>query len=180
MKKLYVLALSLLTVPALADNSRGFYLGLGGSRIEILQDGLNETSPIKAAEILAGYKYNNALGLEIRYGSGQTKAERDAKNTAAKGVLTHDVESYSSIYYRPELVNDEAKLYALLGYTQIDVSTVVGAAAPVSVSESGVSYGIGISFVMADQFNLSFEYKNICEELSNKPTVYSILVDYRF
>jgi opacity protein-like surface antigen len=180
MKKLYVLALSLLAIPTMADNSRGFYLGLGGSRIEILQDGLDDTSPIKAAEILAGYKYNDALGLEIRYGSGQTKAERNPTNLAAKGILTHDVESYSSIYYRPELVNDEAKLYALLGYTQIDVSTVVGAAAPVAVSKSGVSYGIGVSFVMSEKFNLSIEYKNICEKLSNKPTVYSILVDYRF
>jgi hypothetical protein len=184
MKKLAIFALSLLAIPAMADNSRGFYAGLGGSRIQIPEDGgILETSPFRGAEILAGYKYNGLLGIEVRYGAGiskGTKTLRDAVTQKNAVLLTHEVDNYSSVYYRPELINDEAKLYLLLGYTKIDVSTGVGAAKPVPVSYSGLSYGLGVSFVTADNYNFTVEYKNICEELSSRPTVYSVGFDYRF
>jgi opacity protein-like surface antigen len=190
MKKLCVLALSLISLSVLADNDRGFYLGAGASSIKDSQDGVDEIGRIRAAELFGGYKYNNALGIELRLGSGKNVGKSDtyldASGATQSGKLEREIDSYQSIYYKPELVNDEAKLYALIGYTQLsssgrvlnDAGAVVVPAKDVSVS--GLSYGVGVGFVINEHFNINFEYKNICDEISDEPKVASVNVDYRF
>jgi opacity protein-like surface antigen len=203
MKKLCVIALSLLALPVLADNSRGFYLGLGGSVIDDYQDGVDDMSNIKAVEMLGGYKYNDALGVEIRFGKGKTTATSsyslgiDSK-PSPRNVYSFEREigNYTSIYYKPELVNEEAKLYGLFGYTigktsgssRIDLVednqgkwvTKSSTSKSSESSFSGFSYGIGVGFVINEQFNINLEYKNICNEISGKPNLASVNVDYRF
>lgn len=189
MKKLCVLALSLLALPALADNDRGFYIGAGVASIDDLQDGIDNVSQIRAAEFFGGYKYNAALGIELRLGNGKTTGTSnryfDAQGTLQTGTLERDIGSYESLYYKPELANDEAKLYALLGYTHVNSSGRVMDSTGKLVrssegSESGYSYGIGVGFVINEHFNINFEYKNICEEISGKPNLASVNIDYRF
>lgn len=189
MKKLCVLALSLIALPALADNNRGFYLGVGASSIEDYQDGVDDVSQIRAAELFGGYKYNAALGIELRLGSGQTTGTSnfyvDPAGDMHHGSLEREIDSYQSVYYKPELVNDEAKLYALIGYTNLSSTGTIldtnGALVSTEdIKASGFSYGLGIGFVINEHFNINFEYKNICEEISGKPNLASINVDYRF
>jgi hypothetical protein len=189
MKKLCILALGLLALPALADNNRGFYVGLGGAGIKDEQDGVNNVSRIRAIELFGGYKYNNALGGEIRIGSSQKsgtgKNYATADGTVLSGNLERDIDSYESIYYKPELVNDEAKLYALLGYTHLSTSGKVTDQAgtviyDVEDSASGFSYGVGVGFVINEHFNVNFEYRSICKEVSNKPNLAAVNIDYRF
>jgi opacity protein-like surface antigen len=189
MKKLCVLALSLLALPALADNEHGFYIGAGVASIDDYQDGVDNVSKIRAAELFGGYKYNEYLGVELRLGNGQTTGTStsyfDAQGALKTGTLERDIGSYQSLYYKPELVNDEAKLYALLGYTHVNSSGKIMDADGKLVrssdgSESGFSYGIGVGFVINEHFNINFEYRNICEGISDKPNLASINVDYRF
>ena len=171
MKKLCVLALSLMALPVLADNNRGFYLGAGGATIKDEQDGVDNVSRIRAVEVFGGYKYNSALGVELRLGSGQSTGTSTsyaaADGTIQSGSLEREIDSYQSIYYKPELVNDEAKLYALIGYTHLSSSAKVNAADgslvySVDDSASGLSYGVGVGFVINEHFNINFEYKNRC------------------
>lgn len=189
MKKMCVIALSLLTLPVLADNNRGFYLGAGGALIEDSQDAVEDLSDIRAVEFFGGYKYSNALGVELRLGKGQSTGTSsfytDAAGVLQPGSLNRHIDSYSSIYYKPELVNDEAKLYALLGYTHLSTSSTVKDAADALVrstdsSVSGLSYGVGIGFVVNEHFNVNVEYKTLLDELSNKPNLASLNLDYRF
>jgi opacity protein-like surface antigen len=189
MKKLCVLALSLLALPVLADNDRGFYVGAGAASIKDTQDGVDNVSQIRAAELFGGYKYNGALGIELRLGSGQTTGTStryfDALGALQTGTLERDIGSYQSLYYKPELVNDEAKLYALLGYTHLNSSGKIKDSTGKLVrssdsSSSGYSYGIGVGFVVNEHFNVNIEYKNICEDISGKPNLASVNVDYRF
>jgi opacity protein-like surface antigen len=195
MKKAYVFALSLLAVPALADNNRGFYAALGATFINnhdnFEQFDVNSSvsaKNIKAYEISGGYKYNDYLGAEVRYGSGNSSAKGvqfDASHQNVTGRLDVDMGSYKSIYYRPEMVNDEAKLYALLGYTQLDLTitnqdATGKALTSTDTSYSGFSYGIGISYGLSDRTNINLEYKNICKELYDNPKATTISFDYRF
>lgn len=191
MKTLCVLALSLIALPALADNNRGFYLGAGASSIKDYQDGVDNVSQIRAVELFGGYKYNAALGIELRLGSGQKAGTSnvyfDKAGTLQSGNLEREIDSYQSVYYKPELVNDEAKLYALIGYTHLSSSRrVLDSAGKVIEGEtedgsaSGLSYGLGIGFVINEHFNINFEYKNISEDVSGKPNLASVNVDYRF
>lgn len=193
MKKAYLLALSLLAVPALANNDKGFYAGLGMTLVnnhdEFAQFDVNASvnaKNMKAYEIFGGYKYNDYLGAEVRYGSGNDSAKGGLYGAGVKtGEVEAELGAYKSIYYRPEMVNDEAKLYALLGYTQLDVTVVNKDATgkeltSAATSYSGLSYGIGIGFVVADHLNINVEYKNICKELYDEPNTTTISVDYRF
>ena len=189
MKKLCVIALSFLALPVLADNNRGFYLGLGAASIKDSQDGVDNLSEIRAVEFFGGYKYNAVLGIELRLGEGQTTGTSndyfDDKGTLQKGSIERDIGSYSSIYYKPELVNDEAKLYALLGYTYANSLGSVRDASGKLVrssdnSASGYSYGLGVGFVINGHFNINFEYKNLSDEISGKPNLASVNIDYRF
>ena len=176
MKNAYILALSLLAIPALADNYKGFYLGVGASSVNDEQDFPVDTTSIRTGEIFGGYKYNNALGVELRLGSG-------AKEGISKDkTIEREIGNYQSIYYKPELVNDDAKLYALLGYTKISTTykNTSLTTSSVDTDYSGLSYGVGIGFVINEQFNINFEYKNICEDLYNKPNTASVNFDYRF
>ncbi len=189
MKKLCILAISLLALPVLADNNRGFYAGIGGVTIKDEQDGVDNVSRIRGVELFGGYKYNAALGGELRIGSGlksgTSTSYADADGAILSGNLEREIDSYQSIYYKPELVNDEAKLYALLGYTHLSSSGKVTAKDGTVVydiddSASGFSYGIGVGFVIDEHFNVNLEYRNICKEISNKPNLASINIDYRF
>ena len=201
MKKICILAIGLMALPALADNNQGYYFGVGFSSIEDYQDGVSDISRMRAGELFGGYKYNDALGVEVRFGNAQTSGTSGYYPLADKngvhqketgwqptfGDVERSLGSYQSIYYKPELVNDEAKLYALIGYTSIDTSVKVWSKdktvkTPIKQSSdsiSGLSYGVGVGFVLSDQFNLNIEYKNLCEKLSEKPNALSISIDYR-
>lgn len=189
MKKLCVLALSLLALPVLADNNRGFYLGAGVASIKDSQDGVDNLSQIRATEVFGGYKYNDALGIELRLGKGHTIGSStvyfDASGKLQNGSVEREIGNYQSIYYKPELANDEAKLYALIGYTDVNSSGKVTDSSGKLVrssdgSASGYSYGLGVGFVVNEHFNINLEYKTICEEISSKPNLASLNVDYRF
>lgn len=188
MKKLCVLALSLLALPVLADNNRGFYVGAGAASFDDLQDA-EDAKRVTAIEIFGGYKYNAALGIELRLGNGRTSDADikyvDLQGASQMGTLRLGVDDYQSIYYKPELVNDEAKLYALLGYTHLKASAELRDAAGKFVkshneSGSGFSYGVGVGFVINEHFNVNLEYRRICEEFDSKPNVASVNIDYRF
>jgi len=189
MKKLCVLALSLLALPALADNNQGFYLGIGGAVVDDLEDGVDNLSYIRAVEFFGGYKYNDALGVELRFGNGLKEGTSnvyfDEQGALQYGNLKREIGSYESLYYKPELVNDEAKLYALLGYTHINTSVNITDTNGKLVlnsegSASGYSYGIGVGFVLNEHFNVNIEYRNICDDISGKPNLASLNIDYRF
>lgn len=208
MKKICVLAAALLSLHAFADNDQGFYAGVGGAIIDDQQDGIDNLSHIKAQEIFGGYKYNEFLGVELRFGSGRTAGttsynttyvDQDGKVDPAKRhfySIEREINHYTSIYYKPELVNEEAKLYALLGYTS--VSTEGGTVDNVkssgdkgwnlvssttkrdSGSKSGFSYGLGVGFILNEHFNVNIEYRNISNGISGKPNLLGVNVDYRF
>ena len=200
LKKASLVILGLAALPAFANNDKGFYVGLGVSGVDDRQDSVTidnieynvDTKKLRVGEVIGGYKYNAALGGEIRLGSGFGTSEgipftfnADHSDIVATGKLERKLGTYESIYYKPELVNDDAKLYALLGYTHLSSSVKNkdlsgNEISSESKSYSGFSYGLGIGFVINERFNVNFEYKNLCEELYDKPNAASINIDYRF
>jgi len=177
MKILTLVFLSLLSIQAIAD--QGFYVGGGGGLIRF-EDEVAAADSLKdvelgAVELLGGYKYNNALGLEVRAGTNVNK------RTVTTGGVEREIaiDHYESIYYRPELTNPEAKLYGLIGYSQVEQSSATGAD-EVSDSLSGLSYGIGIGFTINSDSNFNIEYRRLIDESDFEINITGINIDYRF
>lgn len=177
----------LFSVVVLADNNQGFYAGAGAS-VTMFDDELVDVDNAHAFELVGGYKYNAWLGVDLRVGKGISAGESDTYfigSDEMNGRLKREVDNYYSVYYKPEVINDEAKLYLLIGYTSMDFSEEIDAAdgtrvSSVSGSESGASYGIGIGFIINKQVNFNIEYRTLPDERDSDPAMASANFDYRF
>lgn len=190
MKNFVAVVLCLVSVCAMADNQRGFYVGVGMAEF-LYDDEVIDPGNSRSAELIGGYKYNGALGVEIRYGTGIAESKGntyvDPANITAElpGRFTRELDSYYAVYYKPELINDEAKLYLLLGYMDIDSSETILAqdgstVSQVNLSESGASYGIGVGFILPHNFNFNVEYRTLPKQNGVETEVVSANFDYRF
>jgi len=179
--------------PVLADHNRGFFLGGNASYIsnEILVTDRVDEDEVKhpGIELVAGYKFNTWLGVDIRY--GDASADRNFSTiqdttTPNPGNIEYSLDAFQSFYYRPEFTNTEAKLYFLLGYTQIDArveESALGNDTPVSVtdySESGLSYGLGVGWFVDTHWNINIEYRMLLDEDENEFSIVTLGADYRF
>ncbi len=175
---------------ALADHARGPYIGGNIAYVStesIVPANANEDKiELPALELVGGYKYNGWLGIDVRYGLGLS--DRDQALTGASGSVEYSIDSYQSFYYRPEVVNREAKLYFLFGYTTVDATTEsftgTGDAATsngeVSYSESGTSYGMGAGWFVGDTIVVNVEYRQLLDDKDEEFSVVTLGADYRF
>ena len=124
MKKYICLISILAPINVWADNMRGFYVGAGVSDIDAFEYPTKEsTVNIKSVELFGGYRYNDLAGIEIRYGGGFKGNEARTRLPGSDTIrlnTEYEIDSFQSIYYKPELLNYEAKLYALLGWTTLE------------------------------------------------------------
>jgi hypothetical protein len=189
-KKYLIVLLGFCSLQAMADNQRGFYAGGGFTLIKDAKNSVPETDEASAGEVFGGYKYNGLLAAELRVGFGTSTGDYKAYDDGVfQGTkIERDVGEYVSIYYKPEVINKEAKLYGLLGYTTMDITYdtysfpggVETLAASVEKKASGLSYGVGIGYVMNQHINVNLEWKNISEEIDNAINATSLTIDYRF
>lgn len=203
----FAAGLAILLTPGLAcaDNRQGLYIGGGLSQVDAFRFPQDKNAvEVKTSEIFAGYKYNSWLGLEARAGFGENSErvrrtfppDRDTIN------INYRIENYHSIYYKPEVINEVAKLYGLFGYTSIKRSAsfsdeqgntlpafnseaVSFGDAKISGSElhdrtSGFSYGIGVGFVFDRKLNINIEYRNILRNSEERIAATGVYFDYRF
>ena len=123
MKKYICLVSLLAPINVWADNARGFYVGAGAADIDAFEYPTKKSSVnIKSVELFGGYRYNSLAGIELRYGGGFKGNESSTRlpETETRLNTEYELESFQSFYYKPELINYEAKLYALLGYTTLE------------------------------------------------------------
>ncbi|MFL0810090.1 MAG: porin family protein [Agarilytica sp.] len=186
--KLFTLfALATLSNFNFADHEQGFFVGgnvaLVSSDTYAEQNNSDKEVNIPSLELVAGYKYNNWLGLDLRYGNGIASQEEDITD----GSVDYSVSSYQSFYYRPEILNKEAKLYFLIGYTSFEASaeatTDDGSGETVvetTFSESGTSYGIGAGWFVGDDLVVNLEYRQLVDTDEETFSVVTFGADYRF
>lgn len=190
MKRYLIVLLGFCSLQAMADHQRGFYAGAGIALIDDAKDAVEKTDEARAGEIFGGYKYNGFLGAELRVGFGASTGDyKSFANGEFLGEKTErDVGEYVSLYYKPEIINKEAKLYALLGYTNMDITydnfSVTGdektLMSSVEEKASGFSYGVGIGYIMGKNITLNLEWRNISDKIDNALNTMNLNLDYRF
>ncbi|SMF34681.1 Outer membrane protein beta-barrel domain-containing protein [Alteromonadaceae bacterium Bs31] len=183
----------------LADNNRGFYAG-GNLSYHDASDTLSPYSTeselrLGTLELMGGYKYNAWLGVDVRIGLGLAEkgitinSSAEGEEDLVAGKHTHSIDSYQSIYYRPEMMNKKARWYGLFGYTQyngtVEVSELddqgaynkVGEA---EIAESGMSLGMGAGWFVNDNLNFNVELKSLINTSEADINTVTAGFDYRF
>lgn len=189
MKYSALLALILCGNIAFADQNNGFFVG--GNAAYISSDTFVNTGTeaekfditLSAIELVAGYKYNPWLGIDLRYGSSLSDHEDSINGAAPIQGFEYSINSYQSIYYRPEITNREAKLYFLLGYTTLDATTETLSSDgdfSVEYSESGTSYGMGAGWFIGDDLVINVEYRQLLDKEEEEFSIITLGADYRF
>ncbi len=179
-------ALLFLCKVAVADQNKGFFVG--GNAAYVSSDaniaGIDgEKVDIPSAELVAGYKYNPWVGIDLRYGQGVN--ERQEPGAISGETIEYSVDSYQSIYYRPEITNKEAKLYFLIGYTTLDTTAETfdsddASTGKTDFSESGTSYGLGAGWFVGDELVINVEYRQLLDKDEDEFSVITFGADYRF
>lgn len=150
-----------------------YFVGLGAGRLNTnLEDYGNNDLIFTSAELIGGYKKNSYVSFDIRIGAGTT-SEEFVNETS--GVEEVKISNYYSLYWRPESANEDAKLYALIGYSTVNTKIEDD-----SGSESGLSYGAGVGFRLNDDMNINFEWRWLLNTDIAEFSLLTASVDYRF
>jgi opacity protein-like surface antigen len=160
MKKLLLLGLSVLATSAHAWQP-AYYVGSGVTWWQFGVHGLPGTATIGTLEGLAGIDFTPYTAVEVRLGAGMNTGRQRYVET----TLEIDTPYFASIYFKPQLRNEIASLYGLLGATTTDVnanfSPSIQPGDTVDDTYTDLSYGIGVSFVASEHFDVTFEWKKL-------------------
>ena len=131
-----------------SDVNDTFYLG--GAFVTWNYDESGQIySPI-SFEGVVNYQFFNPLDISLRLGMGFGDAENDDVTNRTVGV-----DLYKLLYFKPYLSMEKARLYALLGYADYDLSSNS------NTQSSGVSYGLGADYNLFDVSNLFVEWRTM-------------------
>src|SRR5690606_34143991 len=159
MKKLLLVALSTFAVSAHAWTP-GFYAGSNYGTYQLTQSNpaLDANFTVLTVDAVAGIKVLPYVTFEARVGAG---LNRDSETPPDLGIRVEiETKYYGSLYFRPELRNDRASLYGLLGYTTMELDGEPQSANS-ETTQDGLSYGLGMGFVMHERVDLRVEWKRL-------------------
>ncbi|MCD6654872.1 MAG: porin family protein [Sulfurovum sp.] len=161
------------TVPEVVEAAPfpgAFYVGLGYSYMKAESDPfmLEEFDNVEVSEgditsnsllLLAGYKYNQYLGLEARYTMNLGDPEFDYGSLPAidlDGDMTN-IGIYAKGMYP---VTEAIDVYALLGYGQVTIDTDLFG----DLSESGFQWGLGASYAVTENIGVFADYTRLYDD----------------
>lgn len=170
MKKLLFVALSAFALGAQAEDMH-IYAGGGIGFWNVEQNGHDNTFNVGTVEGVIGLNVWKMINVEARAGLGfdsstERTSEKYYENNVEKGRPADTqvkLDNFVSIYLRPEIKNDVAKLYGLVGYTSIEAESS-NQYADRTLSLSGLSYGVGMGFQVNDATAVNIEYRKLAQQ----------------
>ncbi len=128
------------TIPEVEESTGSFYVGAGYSYINLDAETVEHDSD--ATLLLAGYNFNQYIGVEARYAG-----------------LTDCIDN-AAIYVKPQYpITDAAKVYALLGYGETTYDNGV-----VDNSEDSFQWGLGANYAVTENIGLFADYTNLYDD----------------
>lgn len=162
------IVLSTLTALALGNSSiqadnAGLYLGLGYAYTTIELGVSDDFLSLPAFDVatdsivfLAGFDFNDWLGIEGRYYWNITSAVADEYN--AYGLLDEYKAESFAFYAKPQYSFDVVSIYALLGVTMNDYTLLLQ-----SSDDTLFSWGVGAKFNFTESFGAFADYTDLGE-----------------
>ncbi len=151
------------TVPEVVEAAPfpgAFYVGLGYSYMNADVDGYGDITA-NSALLLAGYKYNQYLGLEARYTMNVDDPEVDSSIADLDGIEGDDMTNIGIYLKGMYPVMEAFDVYALLGYGQV---TFEADNYDVDVSESGFQWGLGASYAVTENIGVFADYTRLYDD----------------
>jgi opacity protein-like surface antigen len=151
------------TVPEVVEAAPfpgAFYVGLGYSYMNADVDGYGDITA-NSALLLAGYKYNQYLGLEARYTMNVDDPELDSSSPDLDGLEGDDMTNIAIYLKGMYPVTEAIDVYALLGYGQVNFEA---GEYGIDVSESGFQWGLGASYAVTEKIGVFADYTRLYDD----------------
>ncbi len=163
MKKL-LLAAALSTFACAASADDRFYAG-GNVAFWNYDEGSQDVKfNVSSVEGVVGFNVWEMINIEGRLGLGMEGSTETVTNKQDGTLPTKlNLDNYASIYLKPELKNDIATFYGLLGYTSASASTE-NENTERDLDLSGFSFGVGMGFYVADNALVNLEYRKLVQD----------------
>lgn len=171
MKKL-LLAAALSTFACAASADDRFYAGGNVAFWNYDEGGHDVKFNVSSAEGVVGFNVWKMINIEGRLGlgfEGSTETfeyvvdDTTSPPKTKKGGTKLNLDQYASVYVKPELKNEIATFYGLLGYTSASASTE-NADFERDLDVSGFSFGLGMGFYVTDDALVNIEYRKLVQD----------------
>lgn len=145
-----------------ADES-GFYLGLGLSGMKLTNEFTDEELSAAGITLQAGYQYSQYIAVEGRYSRSLGKVEYDSGTTSNMSTDDYPTDFTNvGIYLKPMYPVGDLKVYALLGYGEVEVTNVP--VEGVDSAENGFQWGLGVSYSFNEDFSAFIDYLRVYDD----------------
>ncbi|GAA4902091.1 porin family protein [Ferrimonas pelagia] len=162
--------LAILCAPASLAKTGHFYAG-GHVNYTQFKTINGDLQPL-AATAQVGYQFNEYLGTELRAGAGV--------NSDDEASLEAKIKDHYGLYITAGTpLSDWSRLYAITGFSSIKAELHVPNER-LSHSESGLSYGAGVSFSATKQFKVHIEYLQLLDRTDFDIRTLNLGVTYHF
>lgn len=154
------------TVPEVVEPAPfpgAFYVGLGYSYMNAnIDPNIESDADLSANSVLflAGYKYNQYLGLEARYTMNVGDLDADDFGTDAPDMEGGDMTNIGIYLKGMYPVTEAFDVYALLGYGQVTIDTTTTG----DLSESGFQWGLGASYAVTENIGVFADYTRLYDD----------------
>ncbi|MFA0813113.1 porin family protein [Microbulbifer epialgicus] len=187
-KVLFLLPALTLPIPSHAEE-KPFYLGLGYGFTEIKGEELGTIDEVKgifspgqrfsedtnSLDLYAGYQFNDYFSIELNYSSYDQASDRYYVDPRIDSMTGHndqeelevDTISLNGILSYP--LAENLNIFALVGFTSADIDgrwfgsevpvTGEDPSVPYSDTESGISYGLGVSYTFTERLSSKLQWK---------------------
>jgi OOP family OmpA-OmpF porin len=159
-----VAALALMSSPALAQDTKGFYIGLGAGMSDfkdacdgISGPGVSCDDSDTATKVFGGYQFNRNFAVEVGY----TDLGKGSASQTGVGSASLEASGFEILAVGIAPLNPQWSLYGKLGIFSSEVDLKVSPGLGTNESESGtdLTYGFGVGWNITKNFTLRAEYQ---------------------
>lgn len=167
MKKL-LLAAALSSFACAASADDRFYAGGNVAFWNYTEGSQDVKYNVSSLEGVVGFNVWKIINVEGRLGVGlegstETVSYLDDKKVLQTLPTKLNLDNYASVYIKPELKNDVATFYALLGVSSVKASTENDKVER-DLSVTGLSYGLGMAFYVTESALVNMEFRNLVQD----------------
>lgn len=166
---------------AQADSDFGLYVGAGAGFISTqATDAFGGEVSFKVGEVLGGVNWR-WIGLEYRTGQAAEDEVIDVGLDQSTGefiTARTALPNYEVYFLRLQLENEIARLYLLLGQSEIATTSTFSNGEVVDVMDSSSAYGIGAGIEVNERLFFNLEYKSLYQSEQLDLPMISASIDF--